>query len=146
MRRGWRRDRSYEKFMRKGVKALDAGFQKIRCYTVDRVRVTIAEGADDRLHLSVSHPDRYPTWDEVADARYDLMPDGVLMVMPLPPAGDYLNESAFVFNLMECRDPGLEIVRGAAHRRTHESEGRWPVAGQRERAEVFHDLLKGDPS
>lgn len=26
-------------------------------------------------HMSISHPDRYPTWDEVATAWYQLVPD-----------------------------------------------------------------------
>lgn len=42
-------------------------------------------------HLSISHPRRYPTWDEIADARYRFIPDEVTMAMLLPPRGEYVN-------------------------------------------------------
>ena len=50
-------------------------------------------------HLSISHPDRYPTWDEIADAKYTLLP-GVTMSMILPgnPA-EYVNLHDTTFHL-----------------------------------------------
>jgi hypothetical protein len=51
-------------------------------------------------HLSISHakrgkngeltPGRYPTWGEIADARYTLCPDDIDMVMHLPPPSEYV--------------------------------------------------------
>lgn len=41
-------------------------------------------------HLSISHPDRYPTWDEIAKARYTLLPNELNMAIMLPPAEDYV--------------------------------------------------------
>jgi hypothetical protein len=90
------------------------------------VRAIVGTESSGRWTLSVSCAARYPTWDEVADARYDLVPPDVTMVMPLPPPQDYLNESAFVFNLVEARDLEVVIDRGHGQRRTHEAEGRWP--------------------
>ena len=51
--------------------------------------------------LSVSHPSRYPTWDEVTEARYRLIPDKIEMAMPLPPRAEYLNIHPYMFNLFE---------------------------------------------
>lgn len=55
-------------------------------------------------HLSIAHPDRYPTWDEVADARYELIPDGVTMAMLLPPAGEYVNVHDYCLHLWQIDD------------------------------------------
>ncbi|MFI4977566.1 MAG: hypothetical protein ACHQC8_02645 [Solirubrobacterales bacterium] len=60
-------------------------------------------------HLSISHrtnemrprPGRYPTWDEVADARYRFIPDEVTMAMLLPPREQYVNLHETTFHLNE---------------------------------------------
>lgn len=49
--------------------------------------------------LSISHPHRYPTWDEVAKARYDLVPDEVTMAMMLPSREKYINIANYCFIL-----------------------------------------------
>lgn len=57
-------------------------------------------------HLSISCGDRYPTWDEVAKARYELIPGDVTMAMLLPPEREYVNMAAFCLHLwqVEARD------------------------------------------
>lgn len=50
-------------------------------------------------HLSISHPERYPTWNEIRDARYDLLPDEVTMGMLLPPRAEYVNLHPNCFHL-----------------------------------------------
>jgi len=52
-------------------------------------------------HLSLAHPDRYPTWDEVAYVRYALIPDDAFMVMALPSQKDYINFHNFCFQMHE---------------------------------------------
>lgn len=44
-----------------------------------------------RWHLSVSCSDRYPTWEEMKDARYSLLPDDVYMAQILPPKAEYVD-------------------------------------------------------
>lgn len=55
-------------------------------------------------HLSIAHPDRYPTWDEIADARYHLILDEVTMALLLPPPGEYVNEHPHCFHLWQIDD------------------------------------------
>jgi hypothetical protein len=62
----------------------------------------------DGWHLSISHrghserrAKRYPTWDELAHGRYVLMPEGLDMVMHLPPASDYVALHDTTFHLHE---------------------------------------------
>ena len=57
----------------------------------------------DGWHLSISHPDRYPVWDEIRDARYALLPDDVMIAMFLPPMDEYVNVHPNCFQLWEGR-------------------------------------------
>jgi hypothetical protein len=59
-------------------------------------------------HVSISHPHRYPTWDEVADVRYALVPDDVTVAMLLPPRADYLNVHPHTFHLWQIEDRRAE--------------------------------------
>lgn len=60
-------------------------------------------------HLSISHrtneasprPGRYPTWDEIRDARERFIPDEVTVAMLLPPKAEYVNVHQTTFHLWE---------------------------------------------
>lgn len=54
-------------------------------------------------HISISHPDRYPTWDEIYSARYQLMPMSIDVAMYLPPPNEYVNVHSNCFHLWEVR-------------------------------------------
>lgn len=55
-------------------------------------------------HLSIAHQHRYPTWDEIADVRYELVPASVTMAMLLPPPEEYVNEHEFCMHLWQIDD------------------------------------------
>jgi hypothetical protein len=59
-------------------------------------------------HLSISHEHRYPTWDEIAEVRYELIPDDVTMALLLPPAGEYVNAHPHCFHLWQIDDRRAE--------------------------------------
>ena len=65
---------------------------------------------DDRWHLSISHPHRYPTWEEIKRARYDLLPDAVTMAMLLPPKSEYVNVHSNCFHLHEWREKEVLVT------------------------------------
>ena len=50
-------------------------------------------------HISIAHPDRYPTWDEISECRYRLVPGTVTMAMILPPRNQYVNLHENCFHL-----------------------------------------------
>ncbi|MFA7296285.1 MAG: hypothetical protein WC211_03740 [Dehalococcoidia bacterium] len=80
-----------------------------RAYGLKALRVLITDEPGIGLHLSISHPGRYPTWDEIAHARYSLLPDDKTFVMFLPPSDQYVNveggpRGGNVFHLHEYRD------------------------------------------
>ena len=54
------------------------------------------------LHISVSHPDRYPTWDELASARDAFGGPDRRMVMHFPPRAEYVNVHATTLHLWEA--------------------------------------------
>jgi hypothetical protein len=58
-----------------------------------------------RWHMSVAHPDRYPHWDEVAEARYRTTPGDVWMALALPPLADYINVNPNCFQLIQIEAP-----------------------------------------
>lgn len=60
-------------------------------------------------HLSISWTGassatrkRYPTWDEIADAREQLLPVDLCFAMHLPPADEYVALHDTTFHLHEC--------------------------------------------
>jgi hypothetical protein len=62
----------------------------------------------DGRHLSISHPDRDPTWDEITAARYALLPRLRDCVLLLPPEDEYVNvhEHCFHVHLLRNLAPG----------------------------------------
>lgn len=52
-------------------------------------------------HLSIAHSDRYPTWDEIADVRYALLPDEIHAAIILPPKAEYVNIHNNCFHVHE---------------------------------------------
>lgn len=65
-------------------------------------------------HLSISHnslisgpngetvPGRYPSWDEIVEARYEFLPGEIHVAMILPPRAEYINVHNTCFHLHEC--------------------------------------------
>lgn len=54
-----------------------------------------------RWHLSISHPKRHPTWDEISEARYSLLPNNITVALLLPPRREYVNVHEHCFHLYE---------------------------------------------
>lgn len=55
-------------------------------------------------HFSISSCERDPTWDEIAAARYALLPKLKDCVMVMPPASDYVNVHNHCFHVYRLRD------------------------------------------
>lgn len=62
-----------------------------------------------RWHLSISHrtnthppkPGRYPTWDEIKEARYRFMPADIYVAQILPPEEEFISVMDTCFHLWE---------------------------------------------
>jgi hypothetical protein len=65
-----------------------------------------------KWHISVSRPDRLPSWDEIRDIRYAIAPDNVTMAMILPSKGSYVNVHPNCLHLWEMVPSDFEIPPG----------------------------------
>jgi hypothetical protein len=72
------------------IREIAAPIAGVRAYRTASGCVVLVGLEPAGWHLSISHPSRYPTWDEIADARYELVPDGAHMAMLLPPRAEYV--------------------------------------------------------
>lgn len=71
-----------------------------RTYRCGELLVVVAHEPQG-WHLSCSAGNRYPTWDELRDARYDLLPGHMDMGMILPPLDEYVNTHGHTLHLHE---------------------------------------------
>jgi hypothetical protein len=84
----------------------------MRCYQketpLDNGHLSVLVGEEPGIgwHLSISHrrnedntPGRYPTWDEIRDARYEFCPKEATMAMLPPPKDEYVNVHDTTFHL-----------------------------------------------
>lgn len=55
-------------------------------------------------HLSISHPTRYPTYEEIKQARYQFIPNEVTMAMIFPPKEQFVNLHPNCFHLWQIKD------------------------------------------
>ncbi len=74
-------------------------------YTWGDVNVLI-EQHKNGWHLSISTPYRNPTWEEIKQARYDLLSHNITMAMVLPPTEEFVNIHNFCFHLYQIPNEG----------------------------------------
>lgn len=89
-----------------------------RAYRMGKCRIYVSPPVPEwgmGWHMSISTPDRLPTWDEVAYARYQLIPQEAYMVLPLPPDREYINVHEYTFQLREV----TEVVMAEYRRRPY---------------------------
>lgn len=77
----------------------------LRVFDMAECHVLVGRGPHG-WHLSISHPARLPTWEELSEARYRLIPDSAIMAMVLPSREHYVNINPNVLQLVEV--PELE--------------------------------------
>jgi hypothetical protein len=66
--------------------------------------IWLPPGERNLWHLSIAHEHRYPSWDEIADVRYELVPAEVTMALLLPPPDEYVNAHEHCFHLWQIDD------------------------------------------
>jgi hypothetical protein len=71
-----------------------------RAYTMSGCRILVSQQRAG-WHLSVSRGDRLPSWEDVRDARYALIPDDAVMALLLPPRDEYVNVHEFCLQAYE---------------------------------------------
>jgi hypothetical protein len=82
-------------------------------------------GGVSEWHLSISHrtnehppkAGRYPTWDEIAHARYELLPADLTFAMFLPPREQYVAVHDTTFHLYAVHPGQVSAVTKGRRRR-----------------------------
>lgn len=81
------------------------GIQKgTKIYRKGGCKILVSPPTEEtKWHLSISRKNRLPSWNEVRDAWYDLVPDADnrTAAMMLPPKMDYINIHKYCFHVME---------------------------------------------
>ena len=84
-----------------------ANWKQIKCPVSDArayrwgfVLVFVAQESEG-WHLSISRPDKHPSWEEIKQARYDLIPSNVTMAMIFPPPDEFVNIHEHCFHLFQ---------------------------------------------
>lgn len=103
------------------ARAWPEGVRRGRCWMQGECKVLRFED-DDGLHMTISHPTRYPTWDEIKLARYRVLPSDRSFALVLPPPDDYVdtpyNPSCFELVEVEVAKPrpldSRQTANGAA--------------------------------
>ncbi len=93
--------------------ALDESFiQGARWFVrdaVNQIRSTLilcTEWIDGKvwLHLSISHVDKTPTWDELLEAKRHFMGTNTKAISVIPPAAEHYNHHEHCLHLFACLD------------------------------------------
>lgn len=66
------------------------------------------------IHLSIAHPTRLPTWEELVDAKEWILGREAYAVQVIPPRERYVNQHPFCLHLWSCADghPLPDFTRG----------------------------------
>lgn len=83
---------------------------RTRCHLSESDCAVLVAKEPAGWHLSISHPERYPTWDEIKEARYRFTPSNVTMAMILPPPEQYVNVHSNCFHLHEIERAGALVL------------------------------------
>ena len=59
---------------------------------------------DGKFHVSISHKGRLPTYKEIKEARYQLIPNDKLMVQIFPPKEEFVNIHENCLHLWEIEN------------------------------------------
>lgn len=79
-----------------------------KAYTNGHLAVIVSiDDPDERYHLSISHRRRMPTWDEIGQARRELLPPDLHFCIPHPPEKFWINVHPYCLHLWEIRDEKL---------------------------------------
>ena len=92
--------------MKRQITKLRCIMPYVKAYSFGKCKVLVGEEPEVGWHLSISHPVRYPNWEEIRDARYEFCPDNITMAMFLPPKAEWVNIHNNCFHLYEYKETG----------------------------------------
>lgn len=61
--------------------------------------ISFMENGDNWIHVSVSRPDRIPSWEEIAKVKSEFIGDELEAVHVIPKSSDHINVHAYCMHL-----------------------------------------------
>lgn len=84
------------------------GVPGARWYRWGDLKVCVGDPkVEGHQHISISHPYRYPSWDEIYTARYEFMANDINAAIFLPRKSEYVNIHPNCFHVHEVFDAEL---------------------------------------
>lgn len=99
----------YQVAKARGSKSFRAWLHKTGLQVLVGVEPIFADGVEG-FHLSISLPDRYPTWDEQVMAIRDLLPGALEYASYVVPEQEHINEHEFCFHWWQSGRSNAERV------------------------------------
>lgn len=65
-------------------------------------------------HISISHPSRLPTYEELKEARYVFAPDNIYMAQIFPPQDQFINVHPYCLHLYQLSDVEIKNLNTMA--------------------------------
>lgn len=77
------------------------GIRGLQAFTMGECRIVRYIDPERGLTMTVRHPERLPSWDEIKQARYRLLPRELTFCLLLPPPSEYADDprNPFVIEL-----------------------------------------------
>lgn len=95
-----------------GTRPEDEGLEpSTRAFQLGGCTIFLSHTVVHGWHLSISHPRREPRYDEVAHARYALIPPDVTMAYIIPPESEYVNVHPFCMQIWEVVSTPAGLTR-----------------------------------
>jgi hypothetical protein len=93
---------NYWKIIRRG----EDGYMCVHRFTGLGLIASASHHSDSRrwLHVSISHPNKIPTYQELADAKRDFIGEDVYAYQVFAPTKDHVNIHPFCLHLWCCLD------------------------------------------
>ena len=82
------------------TESLQGIFSLQRC-KVMVTRDPVGANGSPRWHLSISHPARLPSYEELKAARYKFLPDDIYVAQIFPPQSEFVNLHPYCIHLYE---------------------------------------------
>ena len=83
------------------VQEVKSSVEFCKMFMFGKCKVIVGQEPEVGWHMSISRRTRYPSWDEIREARYTFIPDDITMVMVFPPADEYINVHPNCFHLYQ---------------------------------------------
>jgi len=82
-------------------------YPQTKSFSFGPCSILVGQENEGRWHMSIAHPSRLPTLEEMKEARKRTVPPEVFLCQPFPPRKYWFSLHDYCLHLWEIRDPSL---------------------------------------